>query len=408
MTNSTIPRRRVLVTTSRMPFTLDLIRKLGKQGHEVHASDTFRTAPGSHSTYLAGRHLTASPRYATQAFLDDVADILDEHRIELLLPSFEEVFYIARNLERLRRDVEVFASPFDVLLRLHDKDRMRRLASELGIRVPETIVAESDGDLQAATRHFGSYFARPVFSRGGVQLLTNAGPLAGAIAMGDCHPTPAQPWLVQPFVRGLDVCTCSIAHRGRIAAHGTYVHPREIEHAGGIVFESIEEPGTLEISQRIVEAVGYHGHVSFDFLKTDDGLVLIECNPRPTAGLFAMSPQMYEQALFAPPKAQVLVAEPGIRKKYSVALIRDLVMHWREAPEDIKHLLSEAQEIYAEPGDLLPGLYQLLSYSHVIAYRMHVGEHRSQALMEAYFDDVLFNGPPPALPRGAKLASTVS
>jgi len=391
-TPSPSQRRRVLVTTSRMPFTLDLIRKLGKWGHEVHASDTFRTAPGSHSKFLAARHLTASPRYATTRFLDDVLDIIEEHSIEVLLPSFEEVFYITQHLDRFEGQAEVFASPFDVLLQLHDKDRMRKLAAELGVRVPETVVATSDDELRAAAKGFGDYFARPVYSRGGVQLLTNAGPLAGALKVETCHPTPSQPWLVQPFVKGLDVCTCSVAHHGKVVAHGTYVHPREIEHAGGIVFESVDEPETLAITQRIVDAVGYHGHISFDFLKTDAGLVLIECNPRPTAGLFAMSPEMYHRALFDPPPNEVLVAEAGIRNKYSIALVRDMVMHWREAPEDVKHLLSSAQEIYAEAGDLLPGLYQLLSYSHVIAYRMHVGEHRSQALMEAYFDDVLFNG----------------
>ena len=51
---------RILVTSSRMPFALDLIRKLGKEGHAVFATDTFRTAPGSHSKFLAGRRVIAS------------------------------------------------------------------------------------------------------------------------------------------------------------------------------------------------------------------------------------------------------------------------------------------------------------------------------------------------------------
>lgn len=382
----------VIVTTSRMPFALDMIRKLGKQGHAVHATDTFRTAPGAHSSYLAGHHRTASPRYATGRFIDDLLRIVDEEGIDTILPSFEDAFYIGRHLDRFEGKAEVFAPPFEVMLRLHDKDRMRLLAEELGIRVPPTRVATNGRELREAAEHFGAYFARPVYSRGGVELLTNTGPLAGAIEMDRCVPTEAQPWLVQPFVEGTDVCTCSVARRGRVVAHGAYVHPREIEHAGGIVFESVDEPETLAVARRIVEATGYHGHISFDFLRTKDGLVLIECNPRPTAGLFAMSPEMYEEALFGPYPSQIVVAEAGVRKKYSVALIRDMILHWREAPEDLKHLLSSAKEHYAEKGDVLPGIYQLLSYSHVIAYRMHVGRHRSNALLEAYFDDVLFNG----------------
>lgn len=52
---------RVLVTSSRNTFALDIIRKLGSRGHTVVASDTYGGASGSHSKYLAGHAVTASP-----------------------------------------------------------------------------------------------------------------------------------------------------------------------------------------------------------------------------------------------------------------------------------------------------------------------------------------------------------
>ena len=52
---------RVLITSSRMPFALDAIRKLGERGHEVYASDSYEASPGNHSRYLAGHFVTASP-----------------------------------------------------------------------------------------------------------------------------------------------------------------------------------------------------------------------------------------------------------------------------------------------------------------------------------------------------------
>ena len=48
---------RILVTTSRMPFAVDEIHKLGESGRDVVAGDTFRAAPGSHSRG-AGTHFT--------------------------------------------------------------------------------------------------------------------------------------------------------------------------------------------------------------------------------------------------------------------------------------------------------------------------------------------------------------
>ena len=53
---------RLLVTSSRMPFALALIRRLADAGRAVYASDTYAAAPGSYSRFLAGHFATAAPR----------------------------------------------------------------------------------------------------------------------------------------------------------------------------------------------------------------------------------------------------------------------------------------------------------------------------------------------------------
>jgi hypothetical protein len=385
---------RILVTSSRMPFALDEIRKLGKTGHHVVATDTFRTAPGSHTHYAAARRVTASPRFATRQFIDQVVEILVEQSIDLVLPSFEEAFYLAFHEAEISPYSALFTPSFEVLAQVHDKARFLELAGSLGIRTPPSVVAQSHAALCAAIETCPRYFARPVYSRGGVRLLTNAGPLAGVISLEDCQPTATNPWLVTEFVNGSDVCTFSIAHHGRLTAHAVYVHPREIEHAGGIVFESIEDAESLAITRAIVERTGYHGQISLDFLRTDEGLVLIECNPRPTAGVLAFTPEAFADALFDRNPSTIALAPAGVRHKYSVALVRDLIMHWREARLDLEHLFSAAKDVYAERGDVLPALYQLLSYSHVLQYRRETGGKRDKRadLLDAYFYDICWNG----------------
>src|SRR5690606_30903829 len=213
--------------------------------------------------------------------------------------------------------------------RLHDKAAFLGLAAELGLAAPRTVLARSRDELERAARELGSFFARAAYSRGGVQLYTNRGPLAGALELSDCHPSAANPWLVQEYVEGTDVCSFSIVHHGRVTGHSTYVHPREIEYAGGIVFESLMDPDTLAAAQHIAEATRYHGQMSLDFKRTEAGLVLIECNPRPTAGVLVMSPEMFVDALLDDRARQLRVAPAGVRKKYSIALIRDVILHWR-------------------------------------------------------------------------------
>src|SRR5690606_30692303 len=146
---------------------------------------------------------------------------------------------------------DLFAPPFETMMRLHDKVAFARLAEELDLRVPKTIIAESQSELRDAMAAIPRYFARGAYSRGGVLLLTNTGPLAGVVRVEQCQPTPDSPWLVQEYVEGVDVCDFSVVHHGRIHAHAAYVHPKEIEHAGGIVFESIDDPTTLQIARRV-------------------------------------------------------------------------------------------------------------------------------------------------------------
>src|SRR5688572_26412506 len=84
----------ILVTSSRMPFALDEIRKFGKRRHRVFATDTFSTSPGSHSRYVTRAVTTAAPRQEPLRFIRQIEELVEEEGIELIVPAFEEVFYL--------------------------------------------------------------------------------------------------------------------------------------------------------------------------------------------------------------------------------------------------------------------------------------------------------------------------
>jgi predicted ATP-grasp superfamily ATP-dependent carboligase len=387
---------RILVTSARLPHALGVIRKFGEQGHTVYATDTFSTSPGLRSNHVTEAIITPSPKFETRQFLDTVKEVIRSRRIDLLIPCFEEVFYLAKHRAELEPLTGLFFPPFEVLARLHNKQTFTELTQKLALPIARTRVVRSQGELAAATQEFKEYFARAAFSRGGVTLLTNTGPLAGTVKMEDCRPTAAQPWLVQEFVHGEDVCSFSVAQHGRLAAHCTYRHPLTIEHAGGIVFESVDEAQSVEIARRYIEATGYHGHVSFDYIKTPTGLSVVECNPRPTAGILMMPAQDYVGAVLSPNPDRPTVVRPGVREQIASAIVRDMFREPRDIHPDLRLLLSGTEDVYAQKGDRLPGLYQILSYSHVFAFRhrMHVRKHRHSDLMEAQFFDIDWDGGP--------------
>lgn len=381
-----------LVTSSRLPFALEMIRKLGRRGHLVYAADTFRSAPGSHSRHVAESFVVGSPRYDTRRFVEDLEAILRGRHVDCVVPAFEEVFYLAKHRARLERHARVFAPSFETLRRLHDKLRFLELAAELGLSVPRTIVARDRRELVHATRELGRFFARPAFTRGGVTLYTNTGPLAGLVTLEECAPTPENPFLVQPFVEGTDVCTYDIVHRGRVAAHASYVHPLTLEHSGGIVFESVEDTGALAIAQRIAEATRYHGQLSLDLIRTREGLVVVECNPRASAGLVVMPDAMFDEALRDRPPRQTRVAPAGARRKLSLALIRNAIVRRGEARKNLAALVRRGADVYADPHDLRPLLFQLVAYARVLGYRARRRRVHRTDLMQGYFHDLLWDG----------------
>jgi predicted ATP-grasp superfamily ATP-dependent carboligase len=389
----------LLVTSSRMPFALDEIRKFGRRGHRVFAADSFPAAPGSHSRYVAAHMIVAPPQRAPMRFLSEVKQIIQHRAVDVVVPCFEEAFYLARHLPELSAVTHLFTSIFDVLSRLHSKWQFNRLAGELGIDAPETLLVESDVELDAALRAWPRYVARPAWSRGGLHILTNVAPLAGAVARASCRPTPQRPWIVQPYVDGIDLCTFSVANHGRVTVHCSYVHPIEIEHAGGIVFESVVEPTTLAVSERIVEATGYHGQIGVDFRRTASGkLVVLECNPRPTAGVHLVPDQVLVDAVLAKKVGRMWVVPAGVKRKYASAVLRDLVLHGARLHAHLAVLLSRSVgDVYRERGDWLPALYQVISYAYVSMYRMrnrHLATRRGTSLMAAYFDGIAWNGEP--------------
>jgi len=366
---------RVLITSSRMPFALGMVRMLAAEGHAVYAADDHSLSPGSHSKYLAGHFVYPSPRRDTAGFLAELERIAREHEIDVIVPAFEETFYISTQIERLSRFTKVFASPFPVLARLHDKGAFERLVARLGLPIPQTVLATSQDELREAAGRLGSYFARAAFSRGGICCLTNAGPLAGWLEMDEVHPTPASPWLVQPFVEGETVCTYSTAHAGRVSSHLMYRIPRQRKHSTGIQFEAVDAAESLRLIEPIVAELGYTGQISFDFLVTGDGLTFVECNPRATDGLLLMPGEELAAGLLAP-RAETFVLEPGASVQLGLAVLADgFADHLDRLPASIGDL-AQVRDAGSGWHDPLPTLYSALAMCHSAgqSFREHIGQ----------------------------------
>ena len=390
---------RLLITSSRMPFALDAIRKLGSLGHEVYACDSYGAAPGSHSKYVAGHTTTASASDDPEQFVTDVERFAADNEVELILPMFEEVFYLAAQHQRLSKATRLFAPPFRTLAQVHDKGTFQELCDRLGLRTPQTVLAHTQDELKAAIERFPRYFARAAFSRGGVGLLTNTGPLAGHLKPEEVEPTEANPWLVQEFVDGPMHCTYSCIHGGKVASHMSYRAPRQWEHSTGIQFLSVDPADTLPTVEKLASELDWDGQMSLDFVDTGDDseesrLVMIECNPRPTDGVLLMKAEELERGLLKPAEETLLV-EPGRSEQLDFAVFGQVFREpLKQMPNSI-HDLAAVRGTDAGWRDALPKLYSFLAFAH--HERMSLRERKG--LFEAMADGITWDGQPiPGLP----------
>ena len=376
----------ILITSSRAPVALELIRTFGRAGHSVYATDTMCWTVGSHSRYLAQHIVTPPPRYNSAGFADALLQIIERTRIDWLIPTSEEVFFVARHYQQLAARTRVFTEPLDTLGSLHHKHRFQQRCAALGIRTPRTVLARDTAELRAALPCFPAYLLKPAYSRFATQIITNCGPRAGQLALDSCRPTQSRPWLVQQYIAGASLCSYSTLHGGHVTAHCAYMTPHKVNHGSGVQFESIDGAATLAIVRRLGAALSYTGQLSLDFIQGDDGLYLLECNPRATSGVHLLDPHALIGGLTDP--GQTTWIEPaGRRRQLALALLASGLAQPRDWPALLCELTRVGDVIF-ERADPLPALAQLraaLTFA-VIGRRKRIG------LVAAMTDDIEWNG----------------
>ena len=379
---------RILVTGSRAPVALEMVRAFARAGHTVLAADTPRWTMASHSRYLARHVAIPAPRPDPGGFADALERVARDKRIDWVVPTSEEVFHVARAFDRLSSAARVFTMPLAVLAGLHHKGRFERLAASLGLRTPRTEVVSSADELRRALPRFPAYLLKPAYSRFAVSIVTNRGPLAGRTPLDAVRPTPERPWLAQEFVEGDLVCTYSTLHGGRATTHCAYETPFKVDGGSGVQFVSVDGSESLEIVERIGAALGYTGQLSFDFVRGADGLVVLECNPRATSGAHLLRPDRLVGGIVDPDQP-AWIEPPGKRRQLWAPLLASGAGTPRRWGALLRSLATGG-DVVMDARDPLPALAQLRLGLHFA----RVARREGMTMTAATTHDIEWNGEP--------------
>lgn len=277
--------RTVLITGARAPVALDLARAFRAAGFEPHVADSAPARMARASIAPASVHRLARPRQDPQGFRRDIAALVGRLDPVLVVPTCEEVFHLAAAAPAIGIAARLFAPDLERLAALHRKTAFAALCERLGLHAPRSRRVESAAELAAFAEQSGELVFKPDWSRFGDRTLVR--PRLDGLAR--VRPSAAEPWCVQDFVEGEELCFYAVARGGRLVAFVAYRPCRQSGGGASYAFEAVTGPTSQRLSQaaaRLAERAVGEGQFACDAIIDAAGRPwMIECNPRATSGV---------------------------------------------------------------------------------------------------------------------------
>lgn len=275
---------------------LGVIRSLGIKGIPVLALDPHPFAVGLHSKYAEGIPCP-DPLCSEEGFIERLLQVGKTINAPgILFPTTD--LYLAAVAKARGRLEPYFKTPFppwEIIKSIVDKGEQYKKAREAGIPVPQTYTPENTEkakEIGMSLRY--PLILKPVYSHPFVAkywikaIKVNA--LEELIREYETYHCAGYPMLIQEFIGGrvdrLYEFSSYVDQRGDPL--GTFVQRKLDQYpqdfGTGTFFESVKEPGLVELGLRVLKAFGFYGlsHVEFKRDPLDGQFKMIELNPRTT------------------------------------------------------------------------------------------------------------------------------
>ncbi|MGE3631041.1 MAG: hypothetical protein AB7P00_14150 [Sandaracinaceae bacterium] len=379
---------RILLTGARAPVTLELARGFFAAGHDVFVADSFGPHLLRGSRAVRRSYRVPAPRADVDArgFAEGLRDVIRKEAIELLVPTCEEVFHVARRLDVLAPQTRVLAMPIERLGPLHDKHAFAERTRAAGVDAPATERVTDPARLAQLVRERGSELViKPAYSRFASHAIV--GPRDARVG----EVSERRPWVSQERLTGRPIATFSVAHEGRLTLHADYAlevtaGPRAGE-GSAILFRPTGDPRVLGWVDAFVRRERFTGQVAFDLFDVlGRGLLAIECNPRATSGahLFRDDPRM--------PRAYLDPESPLATPRADASAMLGFPMFLygpRQLGADFVTTFRRARDVAWDARDPLATLAQIGTAAELVRRAI---THRVSPL-EASTVDIEWNGP---------------
>lgn len=381
--------KNIIFTGGRSPVTLDLIRLFAKNNYNIYVVESFKNNIAGASKYVKKNIILPSPAIETELFIQNLIDTIIEYKIDLIIPTCEEVFYLAKYKDRIEKYCKLFTSNIEILDELHSKYKFIQMLEKLDIKAPESKRLFNIEEVKKELRLKDKFVLKPEYSR-----------FASLVLINDKSPKKINkikisedyPWVFQEYIKGKAYCSYSIAQDGKLLAHSVYSSIYCAGQGATIHFEPFESEEILKIVEKIVKELNYTGQISFDFIRSDENNVYypIECNPRATSGIYLFSESIteafrsdYNSSTFIKPNSDKSKMVAFAMLIYALPTLRTLGQG-----KDFIKKFYKSKDVVFRLNDMKPFISQFRG----LAYYADLGKKNNISLMEATTMDIEWNG----------------
>ncbi|VAW68026.1 hypothetical protein MNBD_GAMMA10-788, partial [hydrothermal vent metagenome] len=160
---------KLLLTGARAPAALELARNLHRHGHQVIIVDSLVYPLARNSKAIDRFYKIPGPKENIKKFKKKLLLIIQQEKIDYLIPTCEEIFYISFLKSELEKCCQVLCPDFDLIIKLHSKIKILDLCADKGVGIPSTQIIEKSNLEKLA--EINGVIAKKEFCRFGTDVL---------------------------------------------------------------------------------------------------------------------------------------------------------------------------------------------------------------------------------------------
>ena len=237
-----------MITGARAPVALHLARLFHQAGHKIILADSQRF-PLARATRLKHAYVRLPPpRNNMAAYAQAVETAVSQYNCDLVIPTCEEMFLPCRRPRPARQIYPACSHRLSPRWPAPmTKASSPSSAIGLGADPPPSDVVTFAGRHCWRLETAASAVLKPVWSRFASRVLVQP----TAAELNTVKPTAADPWVVQDYLPGEEICAYAVAFNGRLCAFAAYRPLYRAGRGAGIAFEPVTDAAALAFRHRL-------------------------------------------------------------------------------------------------------------------------------------------------------------